>query len=81
MKPDRGQSTAVKWVWPCVNLSLDRKKGGKVGRLLVVDLKVEELEEFIASPFSLPRHFILNPLIYPHLYFYPVKHFNLLVKF
>lgn len=40
LKPDRGQSTAVKWVWPCVNLSMDRKKGGKVGRLLVVDLKV-----------------------------------------
>lgn len=78
MKADRGQSTAVKWVWPCVNLSLDRKKGGKVGRVLVVVLKVEE---FIASPFSLPRHFILNPFIYPHLYFYPVKYFNLLVKF
>lgn len=75
LKPDRGQSTAVKWVWLCVNLSLGRKMGGKVGSLLVV---VEELEEFPASPFSLHCHFIshLSSFI-----IYPVKRLTWLVKF
>lgn len=42
---------SCKWVWPCMNLSLDRKMGAEVGRLLVVDLEVKELEDCLATLF------------------------------